>query len=118
MTTYKEFHARSLSDPSGFWGEQARLIDWHQPFSQVLDYSKPPFAKWFVGGTTNLCHNAIDRHLADARRSDRADLHLDRNRRRKNLHVPPAVPRGQSHGGNAEGARRRARTIACSFTCR
>jgi propionyl-CoA synthetase len=64
MTTYKEYHAKSLRDPAGFWSEQARLIDWHQPFSQVLDYSKPPFAKWFVGGTTNLAHNAIDRHLA------------------------------------------------------
>ncbi len=64
MTTYKEYHARSLRDPTGFWADQARLIDWHQPFSQVLDYSTPPFAKWFVGGTTNLAHNAIDRHLA------------------------------------------------------
>ena len=64
MTTYKEYHAKSLRDPAGFWSEKARLIDWHQPFSQVLDYSKPPFAKWFVGGTTNLAHNAIDRHLA------------------------------------------------------
>ncbi len=66
MTTYKEYHARSLRDPASFWGDKARLIDWKQPFSQVLDYSKPPFAKWFVGGTTNLAHNAIDRHL-DAR---------------------------------------------------
>ncbi|HYM47196.1 MAG TPA: acetyl-coenzyme A synthetase N-terminal domain-containing protein, partial [Burkholderiaceae bacterium] len=64
MTTYKEYHARSLHDPADFWAEQARLIDWKQPFSRVLDYSKPPFAKWFVGGTTNLAHNAIDRHLA------------------------------------------------------
>ena len=63
MTTYKEYHAKSLNDPAGFWAEQAGLIDWKEPFSQVLDYSKPPFAKWFVGGTTNLCHNAIDRHL-------------------------------------------------------
>jgi propionyl-CoA synthetase len=66
MTTYKEYHARSLRDPASFWGDKARLIDWKQPFSQVLDYSKPPFARWFVGGTTNLAHNAVDRHL-DAR---------------------------------------------------
>ena len=63
MTTYQEFHARSISDPTGFWGEQAPLIDWHTPFTQVLEYSRPPFAKWFVGGRTNLCHNAVDRHL-------------------------------------------------------
>lgn len=64
MTRFADFHQRSLSDRDGFWAEQAALIDWHEPFQQVCDYSKPPFAKWFVGGQTNLCHNAIDRHLA------------------------------------------------------
>ncbi|MBC8057864.1 MAG: propionate--CoA ligase [Rhizobiales bacterium] len=64
MTSYAEFHRRSLEDRDGFWAEQAQLIDWHRPFDQVCDYSNPPFAKWFVGGQTNLCHNAIDRHLA------------------------------------------------------
>ena len=64
MSTVKEFHRRSIADRDGFWREQARLIDWHKPFSKVLDYSRPPFAKWFVGGETNLCHNAVDRHLA------------------------------------------------------
>ncbi|MDQ3195085.1 MAG: propionate--CoA ligase [Pseudomonadota bacterium] len=63
MTTYKDFLNRSLADRDNFWREQAALIDWHQPFEAVLDYSKPPFAKWFVGGKTNLCHNAVDRHL-------------------------------------------------------
>ncbi|HSM22260.1 MAG TPA: propionate--CoA ligase [Rubrivivax sp.] len=61
---YAEFHRRSLEDRDGFWSEQAALIDWHTPFTQVCDYSNPPFANWFVGGTTNLCHNAVDRHLA------------------------------------------------------
>ena len=64
MTTYKEFHARSIRDRDGFWREQAALVDWKKPFDKVLDHSRPPFAKWFVGGTTNLCHNAVDRHLA------------------------------------------------------
>src|SRR6478672_7663421 len=64
MATYKEFHRRSIEQPEAFWGEQAKLIDWHKPFGQVLDYSRPPFARWFVGGETNLCHNAVDRHLA------------------------------------------------------
>src|SRR5436309_3364299 len=62
--SYRNFHRRSLEDRAGFWTEQAELIDWHRPFGQVLDYSRPPFARWFVGGETNLCHNAIDRHLA------------------------------------------------------
>ena len=56
-------HRRSIEDREGFWAEQAALIDWHKPFDKVLDYSNPPFTRWFVGGQTNLCHNAIDRHL-------------------------------------------------------
>ena len=64
MTSYADFHRRSLTDREGFWREQAALIDWQRPFDTVMDYGKPPFVDWFVGGTTNLCHNAIDRHLA------------------------------------------------------
>jgi len=61
---YADFHRRSIADRDAFWAEQARLIDWHRPFDQVCDYSNPPFARWFVGGQTNLCHNAVDRHAA------------------------------------------------------
>ena len=64
MTGYADFHRRSIDDRDGFWAEQSALIDWHTPPQQVCDYSNPPFARWFVGGTTNLCHNAVDRHLA------------------------------------------------------
>ena len=64
LATYKAFYDRSIADPEGFWAEQAKLVDWHKPFTKVLDYAKPPFRSWFVGGETNLCHNAIDRHLA------------------------------------------------------
>jgi propionyl-CoA synthetase len=63
--SYDAFYRRSLDDREGFWGEQAKLIDWHVPPTQVCDYSKPPFAHWFEGGLTNLCHNAVDRHLAE-----------------------------------------------------
>ena len=65
MQAYADFYQRSLSERDAFWGEQAKLIDWQTPPQQVCDYSNPPFAKWFVGGTTNLCHNAVDRHLVD-----------------------------------------------------
>ncbi len=64
MAKYKEFHGSSLADRDAFWRTEAALVDWQTPFADVLDYSNPPFAKWFVGGRTNLCHNAIDRHLA------------------------------------------------------
>ena len=60
---YQQFYRRSIEDRDGFWTEQAALIDWHKPFDKVLQYDKPPFARWFVGGQTNLCHNAVDRHL-------------------------------------------------------
>jgi propionyl-CoA synthetase len=72
MTNYADFHRRSIEDREGFWSEQAKLVDWQTPPAQVCDYSNPPFAKWFVGGTTNLCHNAVDRHLKD--RADQAAL--------------------------------------------
>ena len=65
MSSYRDFHRRSIDDPEGFWPEQAKLVHWHKPFGKVLDYSHPPFAKWFVGGETNLCYNAVDRHLAE-----------------------------------------------------
>src|SRR5438094_6502327 len=64
MTTYREFHRRSLEEREGFWRGQAALVEWHGAFRQVLDYSRPPFARWFVGGELNLCHNAIDLHLS------------------------------------------------------
>jgi propionyl-CoA synthetase len=64
MDEYREFHCRSLEDRDAFWRDEAALIEWHTPFDAVLDYSRPPFARWFVGGRTNLCHNAVDRHVA------------------------------------------------------
>ena len=62
--SYAAMYRRSIDDPDGFWTEQARRIDWERPFDQVCDTSHPPFARWFVGGRTNLCHNAVDRHAA------------------------------------------------------
>ncbi len=58
---YEAFYRKSVDDPEGFWAEEAKRIDWHRPFTRVVDYDRPPFAKWFVGGETNLCHNAVDR---------------------------------------------------------
>ncbi|MDQ0591453.1 propionyl-CoA synthetase [Variovorax paradoxus] len=64
MSRYEEFYRQSVDAPEAFWAEQAKLIDWQTPAEQILDDSQPPFARWFVGGTTNLCHNTVDRHLA------------------------------------------------------
>lgn len=65
MAGYAEFHRRSIEDRDAFWAEQAQMVDWQTKPTTICDYNNPPFAKWFVGGTTNLCHNAVDRHLKD-----------------------------------------------------
>ena len=72
---YARFHHRSLGERDAFWAEQARLIDWEHPFETVCDDSRPPFVRWFAGGRTNLCHNAVDRHLA-ARAAQPALIHV------------------------------------------
>ncbi len=63
--SYAEFYRRSIKDRDAFWAEQAQLIDWQTPPRTICDNSNPPFTRWFAGGTTNLCHNAVDRHLKD-----------------------------------------------------
>ena len=74
MERFADFYQRSIEPQTrdGFWQEQAALVDWHQKPVQICDYSNPPFARWFVGGQLNLCHNALDRHLA--KRADQAAL--------------------------------------------
>ncbi len=71
-SNYADFYRQSIDQPDAFWSEQAKLIDWHKPFDRVCNYDKPPFVSWFEGGQTNLCHNAVDRHLLD--RADQAAL--------------------------------------------
>jgi propionyl-CoA synthetase len=61
---YTEFHQRSIEQRDAFWASQAGCIEWFTPPRQVSDVSRPPFVHWFTGGQTNLCHNAVDRHLA------------------------------------------------------
>jgi acetyl-CoA synthetase len=66
---YEALYQRSLSDPHGFWAERAAELDWFKPWDQVLDESKAPFYKWFVGGKTNIAYNALDRHAKTWRRN-------------------------------------------------
>lgn len=67
MNSYDSIHRRSLADPVGFWSEAAAEIDWFKPWDKVLDDSRAPFYRWFVGGELNTCHNALDRHVAGGR---------------------------------------------------
>jgi len=73
---YEVAHARSLSDPNGFWGEVAQSMDWVKPWDVVLDDSNPPFYRWFKGAECNTCYNALDRHV-DQGRGDQAALIYD-----------------------------------------
>ena len=75
MATYSDFHRRSINDRDAFWREQSALVDWQTPPQTICDYSRPPFTKWYSGGTTNLCHNAVDRHAAQ-RPDDRALIYI------------------------------------------
>jgi propionyl-CoA synthetase len=68
------FCRRSLAERDQFWREQSQRIFWYRPFEQVCDFTCPPFARWFVGGETNLCYNAIDRHLDN--RGDQIAVHF------------------------------------------
>ncbi|MCB9960168.1 MAG: propionyl-CoA synthetase [Rhodospirillaceae bacterium] len=76
MGAYAEIHARSISDPEGFWGDAAKAIDWVQAPTKVLDGSDPPFYKWFPDGKLNTCYNALDRHV-ERGRGDQAAVIYD-----------------------------------------
>ena len=67
----EEIRRRADEDPEGFWAGIAQELHWFKPWDTVLDW-KPPFAKWFDGGTTNISYNCIDRHLDSWRRNKAA----------------------------------------------
>ena len=68
MEAYRALWEQANGDPDRFWGEAARThLHWFEPFHTVLDWSNPPFARWFEGGRTNLSYNCLDRHLTGPR---------------------------------------------------
>jgi acetate--CoA ligase len=68
-----DLYAQAEADREAFWGEQARALHWHKPFTQVLDWSNPPFAQWFADGELNVAYNCLDRHV-EAGLGDRVAL--------------------------------------------
>jgi len=58
-----DLYTQADADRLGFWEQQARELDWDTDFTEVLDWSDAPFAKWFVGGTLNVAYNCVDRHV-------------------------------------------------------
>ncbi|MBF6594059.1 MAG: acetate--CoA ligase [Thermaceae bacterium] len=75
MPDYAAEYARSLQDPEGFWGEQARHFHWFRPFGKVLEWNFPDH-QWFVGGQTNITYNALDRHARGSKRNQVALIFL------------------------------------------
>jgi acetyl-CoA synthetase len=69
---YKRMYKSASDDPEKFWAEQAQALHWFTPWNKILDWSNPPFAKWFLGGKTNVAYNCIDRHLTSWRRNKAA----------------------------------------------
>jgi acetyl-CoA synthetase len=71
-----EAYDEATADRLGFWDRQARRLSWAKPWDEVLDWSNPPFAKWFVGGQLNVAYNCLDRHV-EAGRGDRVAIHWE-----------------------------------------
>jgi acetyl-CoA synthetase len=72
MAEYDALYAAASNDPERFWAEQAKRVHWFAPWTKVLDWSTVPFAKWFIGGKTNVSYNCIDRHLDSWRKNKAA----------------------------------------------
>ncbi|HMU37167.1 MAG TPA: AMP-binding protein, partial [Marmoricola sp.] len=72
----EDAYAAAQGDPLAFWAEQAERLDWHTKWDTVLDWSNPPFAKWFVGGRLNASYNCLDRHV-EAGLGDRVAYHWE-----------------------------------------
>ncbi|WP_166135688.1 acetate--CoA ligase [Nocardioides ochotonae] len=70
----EEAYATADADPEAFWAEQAERLTWDTRWEQVLDWSNPPFAKWYVGGKLNAAYNCVDRHV-EAGRGDKVAIH-------------------------------------------
>jgi acetyl-CoA synthetase len=77
LAAYEELYARSVTDPEAFWEGIAKELHWFAPWTKVLDWpdkADEPWAKWFVGGKTNLCYNCVDRHALGSKRDKTAIL--------------------------------------------
>jgi len=64
------------ADRLGFWADQANFLTWDEPWSEVLDWSNAPFARWFVDGRLNVAYNCVDRHV-ESGHGDQVALHFE-----------------------------------------
>ena len=71
-----EIYEQAKADRLGFWADQARELHWHRPFTEVLDWSNAPVARWFGDGEINVAYNCLDRHI-EAGLGDRVAIHFE-----------------------------------------
>ena len=64
---FNSVYQASIEHPEAFWAEQAEQVFWYKKWDQVLDASDAPHYRWFTGGETNACYNAVDRHVENGR---------------------------------------------------
>ena len=105
-------------DYEGFWEKQAEALDWEQKWDQVLDWSDPPNAKWFVGGKLNVAYNCVDRHV-EAGNGDRVAFHWrgeEGEERDITLRRPPS--RRPEVRQRAEGSSASRRATSSGSSCR
>src|SRR4051794_1280551 len=76
QSSYETEYERWRGNPERFWAEAAEDIHWYRKWDRVLDTSRPPFCRWFVGGMVNSCYEALDRHV-EAGRAEQAALIYD-----------------------------------------
>ena len=70
--TYESVYNASIKTPDKFWADAAEQLHWYERWDEVLDNSNEPFYRWFVGGKTNICYNAVDRHALGSKRGQAA----------------------------------------------
>ena len=75
MSRYHEVYDAWRRDPEGFWAQAAEAIDWSRRWDKVFDAHAGVYGRWFVGGECNMCHNAVDRHVAAGRADQLALIH-------------------------------------------
>jgi acetyl-CoA synthetase len=69
-------YEEAAGDRLAFWAKQAERLAWAKPWDQILDWSNPPFAKWFIGGELNIAYNCVDRHV-EAGHGDKVAIHWE-----------------------------------------
>ncbi len=90
-----QIRRNAAADPPAFWAGIAAELHWFEPWETVLDWN-PPFAKWFVGGTTNLCYNCLDRHVGTVAPQQGGDHLGGRARRQPRAHLRRPASRGDA----------------------